>query len=136
MVEQTGHVAVHVEVIFVLTMAKIAVLLEMNLAGVLPMDIMSLQIRLEHLVGLIAFQNTVNLQSISAALPTPLTDLAKCVVTIGASLLMEREGMIATQALGMSHATVQMAALDYQAKRLNTKVTLTISTPVALEAPM
>ena len=136
MVEQTGHVAVHVEVIFVLTMAKIAVLLEMNLAGVLPMDIMSLQIRLEHLVGLIAFQNTVNLQSISAALPTPLTDLAKCVVTIGASLLMEREDMIATQAHGMSHAIVQMGTLDYQAKRLNTKVTLTTSTPVALEALM
>ena len=57
-------------------------------------------------------------------------------MTIGASLLMEREGMIATQALGMSHATVQMAALDYQAKRLNTKVTLTTSTPVALEASM
>ena len=31
MVEQTGHVAVHVEVIFVLTMPKIAALLEMNL---------------------------------------------------------------------------------------------------------
>ena len=136
MVEQTGHVAVHVEVIFVLTMPKIAVLLEMNLAGVLPMDIMSLQIRREHLVGLNAFQNTVNLQSLNAALPIPLTDLAKCVVTIGASLLMEREGMIATQAHGMSHATVQMGTLDCQAKRLNTKVTLTTSTPVALEAPM
>ena len=68
MVEQTGHVAVHVEVIFVLTMAKIAVLLEMNLAGVLPMDIMSLQIRLEHLVILVAYLFSVNLQSINAAL--------------------------------------------------------------------
>ena len=57
-------------------------------------------------------------------------------MTIGASLLMEREGMIATQAHGMSHETVQMGTLDYQAKRLNTKVTLTTSTPVALEAPM
>ena len=68
MVEQTGHVAVHVEVIFVLTMAKIAVLLEMNLAGVLPMDIMSLQIRLEHLVILVAYLFSVNIQSINAAL--------------------------------------------------------------------
>ena len=60
--------AIHVEVIFVLILAKIAVLLAMSVAGALSMDIMSLQIRLEHLVILLAYRVTVNLQSINAAL--------------------------------------------------------------------
>ena len=59
---------IHAEVTFVLTMAAIAVLLVMNLAGVLLMDILLLQIRLEHLGGLIAYRVSVNLQSINAAL--------------------------------------------------------------------
>ena len=58
----------HAEVTFVLTLAEIAVLLDMSIAGALSMDIMSLQIRLEHLVILIAYLFSVNLQSINAAL--------------------------------------------------------------------
>ena len=58
----------HAEVTFVLTLAEIAVLLEMSIAGALSMDIMSLQIRLEHLVILVAYLFSVNLQSINAAL--------------------------------------------------------------------
>jgi hypothetical protein len=64
-----GHApAIHVEVIFVQILPKIAVLLAMSIAGALSMDIMSLQIRLEHLVILNAYRHTVNLQSINAAL--------------------------------------------------------------------
>ena len=58
----------HAEVTFVLTLAEIAVLLEMSIAGALSMDIMLLQIRLEHLVILVAYLFSVNLQSINAAL--------------------------------------------------------------------
>ena len=58
----------HAEVTFVLTLAEIAGLLDMSMAGALSMDIMSLQIRLEHLVILLAYRVTVNLQSINAAL--------------------------------------------------------------------
>merc|ERR1711998_654909 len=87
--ESTEAPAIHVEVIFVQIIGKIAVLLAMSIAGALSMDIMSLQIRLEHLVILLAYRNTVNLQSINAALTItllPSTSLTQATpVTLGMS---------------------------------------------------